>query len=771
MRVLALAPTLVSHTLAMNSLKPVADELVCASWRFLFSYKHLMLEANIKPEPFALSDSECQLTRNEFSSLGHGKYGCITLYGMKKLSFLLRSCVAHFTALQCHAQSVVQGLLPNSILETDLVLGYSKLGLLRDARKVFDKMLDRKNKYSWNILIASYAQSCMYSDALTIFSEFKCCGLRPDHYTLPPLFKASIGVDDACIGNTCHGLVIRLGYEGYVVVANSVLEFYVKFGAMPQACCVFSNMFCKDSVSWNLVISGFGRAGLYSDAMHCFREMLSLNGMMRVDFMTLPSILNACGNEGDLLKGREVHGYVIRSFGFDADAAIGNALIDMYSKCGRWNDSERVFRTMHCINLVTWTTMISCYGVHGKGEESLLLFKKMIDNGFRPNPVTLTAILASCSHSGLIDQGKHIFSSICSDYGFEPSVEHYACMVHLLSRCGYLVEALELLKSMKSSATGSMWGALLAGCVMHKNVKVGEIAAHQLFQLEPNNTSNYIALCGIYQSHGMVDGLSTVREKLRALGLVKSPGCSWIHIAGRAHKFYQGDLSHPITRMISKIIYQISNTQLLTNDLGYCLLHSDDRTSCPVMAKLIALREIGTCKDDFWSQMSVYALPIFILWRFVFCLQFDISFVAFPCAKADLILIISSVLLSDSLLSYSFQSPVLRKVICGSVLTFCNFKAQLRYSKVKMIMFKDVSIGFVWILVGNLDPNFINDHLKVFSHMENYSGDSSRQYNLLCCAEGALMDTVDMLIAMKIKVMLLLDRILTFLVVQLSRVC
>ncbi|XP_027343761.1 pentatricopeptide repeat-containing protein At5g04780, mitochondrial-like [Abrus precatorius] len=494
----------------------------------------------------------------------------------KKLSFLLRSCVAHSVALQCHAQSIVQGLLPNTTLETDLLLAYSKLGFLCDSRKMFDKMLDRKNKYSWNIMIASYAQRCVYFDALTIFREFKCYGLRPDHYTLPPLFKVSIGVDDDCIGNMCHGLVIRLGYEGYVVVANSMLEFYVKFGALPQACCVFSSMLCKDSVSWNLMISGYGRASLYSDAMCCFREMSSLNGMMRVDFMTLPSILNACGNKGDLLKVREVHGYVVRSFGFDADSAIGNALIDMYGKCGCLNDSEKVFRTMHYMNLVTWTTMISCYGVHGMGEESLLLFKKMVDKGLKPSPVTLTAILASCSHSGLIDQGKHIFSSIRSHYGFEPTVEHYACMVDLLSRCGYLAEALQLLESMKSSATGSMWGALLAGCVTHKNVEVGEIAAHRLFQLEPNNASNYIALCGIYQSHGMLNGLSTVRAKMRDLGLVKSAGCSWINIAGRTHKFYQGDLSHPLARMICKIIYQISNTRLLTNDLIVSnMLHDD----------------------------------------------------------------------------------------------------------------------------------------------------------------------------------------------------
>ncbi|KAK7259705.1 hypothetical protein RIF29_25318 [Crotalaria pallida] len=492
------------------------------------------------------------------------------------LSYLLRNHVPYFTVLQakqCHAQTIVQGLLPNLKLENDLLLLYSRFSVYRNARNVFDKMRKR-NMRSWNIMIALCTDNSMYKDVFTIFSELRSCGLRPDNYTLPPLFKAAIGVCNSGFGKIFHGFVIRLGYEGYVVVSSSALDFYVKCGAMHEARSVFSNMLYRDSVAWNLMISGFGKAGLYTEAIGCFREMVLLNGVIKVDYMIVPSVLNACGKEGDLMKGKEVHGYVVKNFVFAADAPIGNALIDMYGKCGCLNDSEKVFRTLRHMNLVTWTTMISCYGIHGKGEESLLLFKKMVDEGFLPNSVTVTAILASCSHSGLIDQGKHIFSSVYSDYGVEPTVEHYACMVYLLSRCGYLAEALDLLKSMKmnSSVTGSIWGALLAGCVMHKNVEIGEIAAHHLFRLEPNNASNYVALCGIYQSHGMLDSISTVRAKMRDLGLVKIPGYSWINIAGKAHKFYQGDLSHPLAHMIYKIIYEISNTQPLTLTN---LLHDD----------------------------------------------------------------------------------------------------------------------------------------------------------------------------------------------------
>ncbi|MED6136108.1 hypothetical protein PIB30_052967 [Stylosanthes scabra] len=441
-------------------------------------------------------------------------YGTIKMCGngALKLSFLLRSCVRHSAVLQakqCHAQTILQGLLPHLTLQTDLLLAYCRLCLLRDARRVFDTMPTR-NMHSWNIMIASYNEASLYSNALAIFHEFKICNLGPDHYTLPQLFKACAGVGVACFGKACHGWVIKLGYEG---------------------------------------------------------EMLLTNGG-KMDSMSVPSILIACGREGDLMKGKEVHGYVFKNCEFEVDAPIGNALIDMYGKCGCLNDAEKVFRTMRHLNVVTWTTMISCHGMHGNGEEALLLFQNMVDSGVTPNSVTLTAVLASCSHSGLIDQGKKIFNSISSNYGFQPSAEHYACMVDLLGRSGHLVEALELLKSMKSLGTGSIWGALLAGCVMHKNVEIAEITARHLFELEPSNASNYIALCGIYQSHGMLDKIAAVRERMREQGLVKTPGCSWISIGGRAHKFHQGDLSHPLAQLIDIITHQINNTHLLADDFG-----------------------------------------------------------------------------------------------------------------------------------------------------------------------------------------------------------
>ncbi|XP_044470123.1 pentatricopeptide repeat-containing protein At5g04780, mitochondrial-like isoform X2 [Mangifera indica] len=483
-------------------------------------------------------------------------------------SSLLRSCasvLAISPAKQTHTQILVHGFLPNVIHQTYLLLAYSKCAFLREARYVFDIMAER-NMHSWNILIASYVSNSMYCDALCIFDVFLEMGFRPDHYTLPPVIRACGGIGDVFMGKVFHGWVIRLGFEAYVVVGSSVLDFYVRIEDFVDAKRVFSGMLWKDSVVWNAMISGSEKAGLHREALKYFRNMNE--GGVRMDSMVIPSVLQACGGDGDLIKGKEIHGQVVKSILFEGDIAVWNSLIDMYAKCGCLQDAEKVFKNMHQSNLVTWTTMISCYGIHGKGEDSLFLFKKMKDCGFEPNCVTFTAVLSSCSHSGLIDQGRRIFNSISCDYGFQPSVEHYACMVDLLSRFGYLEEALALVKNVNLEVAASVWGALLAGCMMHKNVEIGEIASRHLFDLEPRNPSNHVALCSIYDSLGMLDGVSRTRMMMRKLGLTKSPGCSWITIMGKTHVFYQGDQSHPLTQMMYKILAEIIKEPMLPDDCG-----------------------------------------------------------------------------------------------------------------------------------------------------------------------------------------------------------
>nr|CAN84077.1 hypothetical protein VITISV_032319 [Vitis vinifera] len=84
---------------------------------------------------------------------------------------------------------------------------------------------------------------------------------------------------------------------------------------------------------------------------------------------------------------------------------------------------------------------------------------------------------------------------------------------------------------------------------------MAQIAASHLFELEPNGIGNYILLSNIYASAGRWDDVSKVRKLMRAKGLKKNPGCSWVEgKKGIIHEFFAGDMSHPKSREIKQAL-------------------------------------------------------------------------------------------------------------------------------------------------------------------------------------------------------------------------
>ena len=67
-----------------------------------------------------------------------------------------------------------------------------------------------------------------------------------------------------------------------------------------------------------------------------------LNEKVGFDCVTLVSVLSACARSGALETGKWVHEFA-QNHGLDADARIGNVLVDMYAKCGEIASARNVF--------------------------------------------------------------------------------------------------------------------------------------------------------------------------------------------------------------------------------------------------------------------------------------------------------------------------------------------------------------------------------------------------------------------------------------------
>ncbi|CAL9136107.1 unnamed protein product [Musa acuminata var. zebrina] len=225
----------------------------------------------------------------------------------------------------------------------------------------------------------------------------------------------------------------------------------------------------------------------------------------------------------------------MRSNGIKISVFLGTSLIDMYATCGQVELGLKVFEEMQEENLLTCTMMIKGLAMHGRGFEVLRLFSDMEMSGFVPDDVAFIGALCACTHAGLVDQGREILDSMTRQYGIKTKLEHYGCMVDLLAHNGLLDEARDLVESMPMEPDALVWGALMAGFKVHRNVELAEHAVKHLIRLEPDSSGVYVFLANVYASSGRRDDARKVRLLMKKKQVEKTPGCSLVEIGGRIH--------------------------------------------------------------------------------------------------------------------------------------------------------------------------------------------------------------------------------------------
>jgi pentatricopeptide repeat protein len=153
---------------------------------------------------------------------------------------------------------------------------------------------------------------------------------------------------------------------------------------------------------------------------------------------------------------------------------VGNALIDMYMKCGMLAKALSVFNNLPMRNIVSWNTLITGYAQMGDLENASSMINRMKEQSIELDQVTFVSLLNACSHAGLVDHGKSCFVMMTRDYGIVPHVEQHTAIVDLLGRAGQLEMAIEMIHKAASHPDIAMWLAVLSACQKWGSMELGK---------------------------------------------------------------------------------------------------------------------------------------------------------------------------------------------------------------------------------------------------------------------------------------------------------
>ncbi|KAH7673709.1 TPR-like protein [Dioscorea alata] len=427
----------------------------------------------------------------------------------------------------CHAYVLKRNLLSKLSLCNSILNFYANSGTVEWTQRVFDYMPD-KDVVTWSCMISCHVRSGNAGHALDIYRMMVGNGLEPNSITMVSVLQACALAVDLEEGRRMHELAIQKGFELDLGVSTALMDMYMKCSCYNEAFNLFHRMPKKDSVSWSVMIGGCAQNGLANESLRLFRCMLEDH--TSPDAVTIVKVLSACSQLSNLHQAICLHSYIIFS-GFDNKLFVNAALIDLYSKCGSLIDAVKVFNSVTDKDVAVWCSMITAYGIHGHGIDAITLFKQMVDSSIKPNNVTFVSVLTACSHAGLIEEGNKIFYSMQNEYGLLPDSEHCNIMVDMFARTGKLQEALKVIEGMPAAGVSPhAWCALLAGCRIHQDIKMGKFVARKLLELEPEHAGYYNLMSNMYAFDGNWDNVIEIKSVIKERRLKKTSGYSSIQM-------------------------------------------------------------------------------------------------------------------------------------------------------------------------------------------------------------------------------------------------
>ncbi|MBA0562891.1 hypothetical protein Golob_007911 [Gossypium lobatum] len=372
---------------------------------------------------------------------------------------------------------------------------------------------------SWTSKLSKLVKQGQPEEAICLFKRMLLLksNQRPNYVTILSLIKALDALHCDVLVMMVHGLVVKMGFISEPSVLTVLIGSYSVYG-MGTCWSLFHQIRDKDVVLWSAVVSACVKNKDYLEALELFRRMQFIG--LKVNHVSIVSILPACANLGALRLGREIHGFIIKRM-FSHVISVQNSLVDMYAKCRNLESGILVFDGMLEKDLVSWRTLIRGYIENEFGIEAINIFSKMqLLSFFAPDEFVVRDMIMAVLQSGENKLGSAFHCYIMKN-GFLAFVSVATALLQMYAKFGMVCSARSVFDHIGNKDVIA-WNAMISAYtqsklpfnavdtftqMLHMNAKPNEFSLISLLQMCSLMASQEV-------SHQLGDSIHAFIEKV-----------------------------------------------------------------------------------------------------------------------------------------------------------------------------------------------------------------------------------------------------------------
>ncbi|KAK8473233.1 hypothetical protein PHAVU_001G085300 [Phaseolus vulgaris] len=494
-------------------------------------------------------------------------------------------------------------MAPDHVTLTTLLSGFTEFDNVNEVAQVHAHVV--KLGYDSTLTVCNslldsywYSKEGFNHEAINLFFKMQNLGFKPTDFTFAAVLTSGIQLNDIEFGQQVHSFVVKCNFVWNVFVANALLDFYSKHDRVVEVRKLFYEMPEVDGISYNVIITCCAWNERVEESLELFRDLQ----FTRFDRRQFPfaTLLSITANALNLEVGRQIHSQAIVTDAI-SEILVGNSLVDMYAKCDKFGEANRIFADLAHQSSVPWTALISGYVQKGLHEDSLKLFVEMQRAKIRADSATYASILRACANLASLTLGKQLHSHIIRS-GCISNVFSGSALVDMYAKCGSIKEALHMFQEMPTRNCVT-WNALISAYAQNGDGGLALRSFEQMVHsgLQPNSVSFLSILCACSHCGLVEEGLQYFSSMTQVYKFVpkREHYASMVDMLCRSGRFDEAE------KLMARMPFEPDEV-MWTSILNSCRIHKNQEMGKRAADQLFSMKILRDAAP-YVSLSNIYA--------------------------------------------------------------------------------------------------------------------------------------------------------------------